>query len=154
MRVGQNPMRRWPRSKMPAPVTVVTVTHIPFLAGYYAQSLDVLSVMLASLRANTEEEYDLCVFDNASCAEVRGYLLEQNRLGVIRSLTLSADNVGILWSAIFAAALGEYIVYADSDIYFQPGWLTQSLQVLNQAAVLPFPIDDPEAASKVNEGGP
>src|ERR1043166_6037106 len=29
--------------------------------------------------------------------------------------------------------------------------LTQSLEVLNMAQVLPFPVDDPEVASKVNE---
>jgi hypothetical protein len=123
-------MRRYVRAGRPARVTVVTVTHIPFLAGYYAQSLDVLRLMLASLRAATDKVFDLYVFDNASCPEARDFLLSQLQDGSIQSLTLSVQNVGIMWGSLFGAAPGEIIVYADGDIFFHPGWLASSLKVL------------------------
>jgi hypothetical protein len=129
MRLGQNPLRRQ-RRRQPARISVVTVSHIPFLAGYFAQSLDVLKLMLASLRANTDAPYDLLVMDNASCREVRDFLLEQHGRGVIQYLFLSGENLGKLWEVMFGAAQGEYIAYADGDTYFHPGWLSASLQVL------------------------
>jgi hypothetical protein len=132
MRVGWNPIKRMKRTGAPCRVTVATVTHIPFEAGFYAQSLDVLRLMLASLRANTGEDFDLLVFDNASCAEAQAYLLEQQRQGAIQYLALSQENVGILGghNFVFAAAPGEYLAYADSDMFFHPDWLAQSLRVL------------------------
>jgi len=58
----------------PQPVTVFIVTYIPFLAGYYAHSLDVLKVCLGSILAHTSGSFDLVVFDNASLLEVVNYL--------------------------------------------------------------------------------
>jgi glycosyltransferase involved in cell wall biosynthesis len=132
MRVGQNPAKSIDHLAQPERVTVAIVTYIPFLNGYYEQSLDVLKVCLDSLRQNTSLPYDLLVFDNASCQEVRSYLQELHTAGRIQYLVLSDRNVGKggAWNLIFQGAPGEIVAYADSDIYFYPGWLDESLRIL------------------------
>jgi hypothetical protein len=131
MRVGQNPAKFIQEVTQPQAVTVALITYLPFLSGYYAQGLDVLRVCLESVWQNTDAPYDLLVFDNASCREVRSYLLEAWEAGRIQYLVLSERNLGKsgAWNFIFGAAPGEYIAYADSDVYFHPGWLTAHLRV-------------------------
>ncbi|MCW5875560.1 MAG: glycosyltransferase family 2 protein [Anaerolineales bacterium] len=133
MRIGQNPVKSVEHIPPPAPVTVVVLVYIPFLSGYYAESLEVLKLCLGSLQANTPQgEYDLLVFDNGSCAAVREYLLAEQAAGRIQHLWLSERNLGkpAAWNAAFAAAPGEAVAYADSDVYFHPGWLQASLDAL------------------------
>ena len=133
MRIGQNPAKFIEESPQPERVTVATVTYIPVTSGYFAQSLDILKLCLNSLWEHTQAEYDLMVFDNASCPEVRQYLLEQQAAGRIQYLMLSEQNIGKAgaWNAIFGAAPGEIVAYADSDVYYYPGWLTAQLKVLD-----------------------
>jgi glycosyltransferase involved in cell wall biosynthesis len=132
MRVGQNPVKSIESIAQPAPVTVVVISHIPFLAGYYAQSLKVMQRCLGSIRAHTEGDYDVMVFDNGSCAELRAWLLDEQAAGHIQYLTLAERNIGKAgaWNQALAAAPGEVVVYADSDVYFYPGWLEAHLQAL------------------------
>lgn len=132
MRVGQNPIKSIETIAPPAPVTVVVISYIPFLSGYYAESLDVLKLCLGSLHANTKGAHDVLVFDNGSCPEVREYLLGEQRQKRIQYLMLSERNVGkpAAWNAALAAAPGEFVAYADSDVYFYPGWLEASLKTL------------------------
>ena len=76
MRVGQNPAKAIEYTSQPNRVTVAIITYIPFLSGYYAESLEVLKSCLSSISQNTPQPYDLLVFDNASCLEVQKYLIE------------------------------------------------------------------------------
>lgn len=133
MRIGQNPAKFIEASPQPARVTVATVTYIPVTSGYFAQSLDILKLCLNSLWEHTQAEYDLMVFDNASCPEVRQYLLEMQDAGRIQYLMLSEKNIGKAgaWNVIFGAAPGEIVAYADSDVYYYPGWLTEQLKVVD-----------------------
>jgi hypothetical protein len=133
MRVGQNPAKFIDNVAQPERVTVAIVIYIPFLSGYYAESLEVLKVCLESLWQNTQGPYDLMVFDNASCPEVREFLLEAQRQGRIQYLILSDKNIGKggAWNVIFSGAPGEIIAYADSDICFYPGWLEETLKILD-----------------------
>lgn len=133
MRAGQNPAKFL--ESQPGKVQKVTVavlTYIPSLQGYFAQSLDVLKLCLQSLRENTTVDYDLMVFDNASGEETRGYLQSQHSDGLIDFLFLSDRNLGKgkAWDLIFGAAPGEIIAYADSDVYFEPGWMKNGLELL------------------------
>jgi len=132
MRIGQNPAKFIKSVVQPQQVTVAVVTYIPILSGYYAQSLDVLKVCLNSIWENTVLPYDLMVFDNGSCPEVRNYLSEARDRGQIQYLVLSEKNIGKggAWNFIFGAAPGEYIAYADSDVYFYPGWLAPQIEIL------------------------
>jgi glycosyltransferase involved in cell wall biosynthesis len=133
MRVGQNPARFFEKVAQPAQITVTVVNCIPFLSGYYEQSLDVLKKVVESLDATREaaHPYDVMIFDNHSCAEVRKYLREASDQGKIQYLVLSDTNIGKIgaWNFMFGAAQGKYIVFSDGDIFFHPGWLKASLEL-------------------------
>lgn len=150
MRVGQNPVKTLESIAPPAPVTVVVVSYIPYLSGYYQHSLDVLKLCLSSLHANTVGEFDLMVFDNGSCAEVREFLLAEQTEKRIQYLMLSERNLGkpAAWNSALLAAPGEYVAYADSDVYFHPGWLKASLDAFevfpNAGMVTAMPMLIPE----------
>jgi len=158
MRIGQNPAKSIDHVPQPARVTIAVVTYAPFLSGYYAQSLEVLKACLGSIWQNSPHRdadsdsapYDLMVFDNASCPEVRQYLLDAHKQGLIQYLVLSDRNQGKggAWNTIFQGAPGEVIVYADSDVHFSPGWLEHSLQILdtfpNVGMVTALPLRTPE----------
>jgi glycosyltransferase involved in cell wall biosynthesis len=132
MRVGQNPAKSMPDVTQPARVTGVVINYIPTLGGYYADSLELLKLTLTSMRANAGQPLDLLVFDNASCPEVRDFLLAEQVAGNIQYLLLSEQNIGKAgaWNAAFGAAPGEVIAYADADVYFFPGWLAAHLETL------------------------
>jgi glycosyltransferase involved in cell wall biosynthesis len=132
MRTGQNPAKFIQEVGRPEKITVVIVTYIPFLAGYFSEGLDVLRVCLESLRANTERPYDLLVFDNGSAPEVVAYLEDGHAKDEIDYLILSRKNLGKggAWDILFPAAPGEIIAYADGDVYFHPGWLPRALTIL------------------------
>ncbi len=153
MRFGQNPAKFVDHVARPENITLAVVTYIPFLSGYYAESLDILKACLESIWQNTGLPYDLLVFDNASCHEVTSYLLEAQRQGRIRYLVLSEKNIGKggAWNFIFGAASGEFIAYADSDVYFHPGWLEAQIALFdlfpNLGMVTGAPLRVPEEFS-------
>jgi len=132
MRIGQNPAKFVKEVAKPARITVAVLNYIPFLSGFYADALNVLKVCLDSIRESTDMPFDLLVFDNASCDEVRQYLLNEHQAGKIQYLVLSEKNLGKggAWNLILAGAPGEIIAYTDSDAYFYPGWLSRSVQIL------------------------
>jgi hypothetical protein len=132
MRVGQNPAKYVKEVVKPARVTVAVLNYIPFLNGFYAEMLDVLKANLNSIWENTDLPYDLMVFDNASCGEVRQYLLDEHEAGRIQYLVLSDKNVGKggAWNVILGGAPGEIIAYTDNDCFFHKGWLSHSIELL------------------------
>jgi glycosyltransferase involved in cell wall biosynthesis len=132
MRVGQNPAKYAKNVSKPEKVTTAVLNYIPFLSGFYTEALDVLAVCLQSARTDPGLPMDLMVFDNGSCPEVQDWLLEQQREGNIQYLLLSALNLGKggAWNMILSGAPGEYIAYADSDVLFYPGWLKQSMEIM------------------------
>lgn len=150
MRIGQNPAKSIEQVAQPQKITVALVTYIPFLHGYYAQSLDVLKLCLRSLQANSDLPYNLLVFDNASCTEVRSFLQAENEQERIQYLMLSDQNIGKsgAWNMIFGGAPGEIIAYADSDVYFYPDWLSSLVSVLELSPkigmVTGMPLLNPE----------
>jgi glycosyltransferase involved in cell wall biosynthesis len=131
-RVGKNPMKWINDIHQSERVTVTTIVYIPQLEGYWEQSLDVLKLCFQSLHTNTHVPFDLMVFDNGSCKEVRKYLLSLYKDEIIDFLTLSRHNLGKVgaWNMIFLSAPGKFISYFDSDVYFLPGWLEASLKVM------------------------
>lgn len=134
-RTGRHPLKNKEIKDQPVvhqKVTVTTIVYIPMLAGYWQESLDVLKLFFESLYANTGQPFDLMVFDNGSCEEVKTHLLELQKNGKIQYLVFSQQNLRKLGALnyLLSAAPGEYIAYADSDVYFLPGWLDESLKVL------------------------
>ncbi len=153
MRVGQNPAKQITTVAQPAEVTVTVVNFIPFIGGFYAQSAQVLEYCLRSIHENTEQPFDLMVFDNHSCQPARELLLNLYHQGVIQYLILSEQNIGKIgaWNYMFGAAQGKYVAFADNDVYFQKGWLSASVELFevfpNVGMVTARPLRTPEAFS-------
>ena len=132
MRKGQNPAKFVKDVARPQRITAALLNYIPFLSGFYAETLDVLKVCLDSMRREAGLPFDLLVFDNGSCPEVRGYLVREKEAGRIQYLILSEKNMGKggAWNVMLAGAPGEIIAYTDSDVLFSPGWLKRSVEIL------------------------
>ncbi|MDX9993036.1 MAG: glycosyltransferase family A protein [Anaerolineales bacterium] len=132
MRKGQNPAKFAKTVAKPERITVAVLNYIPFLSGFYAEGLDVLKVSLESMRNDPGLPFDLMIFDNGSCPEVRDFLIAEKEAGRIQYLILSEKNMGKggAWNIILAGAPGEIIAYADSDILYYPAWLARSVELL------------------------
>jgi glycosyltransferase involved in cell wall biosynthesis len=132
MRKGQNPAKFVKEVARPERITVALLNYIPFLSGFYAETLDVLKVSLESMRKDAGLPFDLMVFDNGSCAEVREYLVNEKEEGRIQYLILSEKNMGKggAWNVMLAGAPGEIIAYTDADVLFSPNWLKRSVEIL------------------------
>ncbi len=154
MRIGQNPAKSVKEVAVPKKVTVAVLSYIPFLSGFYAQTLEVLRHCLGSIWENTTDvEHDLLVFDNGSCQEVIDFLLKAKKEQKIQYLILSEKNLGKggAWNIILSGSPGEIIAYADSDVLFYPGWLRRSIEILetypNVGMVTSRPFRTPEQYS-------
>ncbi|MBN1537172.1 MAG: glycosyltransferase family 2 protein [Anaerolineales bacterium] len=133
-RLGVNPARGKYSEYRPVRVTVVMLTYIPHLEGYFRDRFEVLKLSLASLHRNTSLPYDLFIFDNGSCPQVVDYLNQLQHNGDIQYLLLSAKNIGKIGAlkVIFNAIPGELAAYSDDDILFYPGWLEAHLDILEK----------------------
>lgn len=132
-RIGINPARNRVTTYRPARVTVAVLVFIPYLEGYFRHRLDVLKLCLGSLLTNTHEPYDLLVFDNGSCEEVKTFLHDLLDSVAIQYLLTASENIGKIGALkmIFGAVPGEVIAYSDDDIFFYPGWLSGHLELLD-----------------------
>jgi glycosyltransferase involved in cell wall biosynthesis len=132
MRKGQNPAKFVTQVAKPERITVALLNYIPFSSGFYAEALDVLKVSMESMRNDAGLPFDLLVFDNGSCAEVRDFLISEKESGNIQYLLLSEKNLGKggAWNIMLAGSPGEIIAYTDSDVLFYPKWLSRSVEML------------------------
>ena len=132
MRKGQNPAKFVKDVARPKRITVALLNYIPFLSGFYAETLDVLKASLESMRRDAGLPFDLMVFDNGSCPEVRDFLVKEKEDGRIQYLFLSEKNMGKggAWNVMLTGAPGEIIAYTDSDVLFSPKWLSRSVEIL------------------------
>jgi glycosyltransferase involved in cell wall biosynthesis len=149
MRIGQNPAKQIFKVAQPRDLSIAVVNFIPVLSGFHEHSLEVLEACLESIRATTPDPFDLMVFDNHSCPEVRDYLTGMLKQDKIQYLVLSDTNIGKIgaWNFLFGAAHGEYVAYADSDILFRPGWLEDARKIFaafpNVGMVTGCPVRNP-----------
>jgi len=132
MRLGQNPSKDKLPAYQPPRLGVALLVYIPSLAGYFEHSLEILKYQVASLHHATRMPFNLLVFDNGSCAEVRSSLQKLQAEGWIDFLVCSQHNLGKIGALnwILAALPNELICYADSDVLFRPGWIENSLKIL------------------------
>ncbi|HSL30047.1 MAG TPA: glycosyltransferase family A protein [Anaerolineales bacterium] len=132
MRKGQNPAKFVKDVARPERITIALLNYIPFLSGFYTETLDVLKVCMESMRKDPGLPFDLMVFDNGSCPEVRDFLVKEKGEGRIQYLILSEKNMGKggAWNVMLAGAPGEIIAYTDSDVLFSPKWLSRSVEIL------------------------
>jgi len=132
MRKGQNPAKFVKDVPRPERITAALLNYIPFLSGFYAETLDVLKVCMESMRKGPGLPFDLMVFDNGSCPEVRDFLVQEKEEGRIQYLILAEKNMGKggAWNVMLAGAPGGIIAYTDSDVLFSPKWLSRSVEIL------------------------
>ncbi len=132
-RIGINPSRGQTLDFTPARVTVAVLVYAPHQAGYFQNRLNVTRMTIESILANTQEPFDLLVFDNGSCPEMVEYLQSLHKNGKIDYLVLSKRNIGKLNALrmIFDAAPGEIVAYTDDDVFFLPGWLGEHLRIID-----------------------
>jgi hypothetical protein len=132
-RIGMNPARHRKTDYQPAEVTVVVLVYIPHLSGYWEHRFDVLRLCLETIFRHTEVPFDLMIFDNACCEEVKGYFRELQDLGQLRYILSSSENIGKLGALnlISGAVPGKVIAYTDDDTFFYPGWLRAHLDILD-----------------------
>lgn len=149
MRVGENPtkfVRKNPQIAsipvtVPKKITVITITYIPHLTGYYEDGLDILQLNFTALKNTLQRPFDFIVFDNGSCREATDFLLDLKKKDIIQVLLLSSGNMKKLgaWNYLFTIALGDYIYYFDSDMYHYPGWfdaLENTMESFPQAGIV------------------
>ncbi|MGB8212843.1 MAG: glycosyltransferase family A protein [Anaerolineales bacterium] len=132
MRQGQNPAKMGLKAYQAKQLGVALLSYIPNQEGYFKNSLEILRYQIASLHAATSD-FDLLVFDNGSCPEVREELLRLYTNNLIHILFLSQFNVGkvgaINW--LLSAMPNDWICYSDGDMFFRPGWLENSLAIFD-----------------------
>jgi len=149
MRIGQNPAKQIFKVAQPRDLSIAVVNFIPVLSGFHEHSLEVLEACLESILATTPDPFDLMVFDNHSCPEVRDYLTGMLKQDKIQYLVLSDTNIGKIgaWNFLFGAARGEYVAYADGDMLFRPGWLEDARKIFaafpNVGMVTGCPVRNP-----------
>jgi hypothetical protein len=154
-----NPARNARSSIAPAPITAAVLTYIPDLAGYFHQRLEVLKLSLTSLIVNTHAPYDLMVLDNGSCRQVINYLTEIYQKGLIDYLFLSSKNLGVQEGLRFLVknAPGDYIAYANDDVYYSSGWLNEHMKIIDvfpnvgMVSGAPVGISSETAVSSLNK---
>lgn len=133
-RVGRHPLKGAKEfDRINKDITVCTIIHAPVLDGYWSDYLDILDLFFNSLYQSTSLPFDLMVFDNGSCSEVKDFLLKLQDCGKIQYLTLSKYNLrktGAL-KFLLTTAPGEIVAYSDCDVFFLPGWLENSIEILN-----------------------
>lgn len=132
-RIGINPSRGKTLDFSPARTTVAVLVYAPHQGGYFQNRLDVTRMTIESILANTQESFDLLVFDNGSCPEMVAYLKSLFETGNIDYLLLSKRNIGKLnaLKTIFQSAPGEIVAYTDDDVFHLPGWLGKHLEILD-----------------------
>jgi glycosyltransferase involved in cell wall biosynthesis len=132
-RFGMNPARNKNISYSPSRVTAAMMTYIPNLEGYFTYRLDVLKLALDSLIQSVDQQTDIMVMNNGSCAQVHEYLDHQLESGRIGYLIHSRRNLGVIGGLriLFNAVPGEIIAYSDDDVLYYPGWLDAHLEILD-----------------------
>lgn len=135
MRVGRNPAKKIDKAPVavepPPPVSVGLLTHVPYVAGFHAEQLDVVKLTVLSARANAGMPIHLMVVDNGSGPELTEWLVGALKDGTIDQLVLNRRNLGKLTalSQIVLGAPGPDVVYSDGDLYFLPNWLEPMLRI-------------------------
>jgi GT2 family glycosyltransferase len=101
--------------------------------------LDVTQQAIASLRASTQQPYELIVVDNGSTDETRTYLdrLERDGVRVIRN----AENRGVAagWNQGLRAATGDCLMVLNNDVLVSGDWLerlTRTAYALPRAGLM------------------
>jgi GT2 family glycosyltransferase len=91
-------------------------------------SLEYLKILYGSLKRNTKIQYEFIVHDNGSTDETEAWL-KQNNI----NYTHSDKNLGFCGvNNALRKAKFDYLLTANSDMYFLPGWDIEILKQINK----------------------
>jgi hypothetical protein len=128
-RVGRNPNTNLLASPMPS-VLMAVITHIPNTTGYHKDRVNVVQLCLESMRANAGADAKVMVWDNGSCGKAQQMLLSFGPDYLVLGENIGKSNAR---KAILGMFPGDTIIaFSDDDIFYYPGWLRASLDVLNK----------------------
>jgi glycosyltransferase involved in cell wall biosynthesis len=128
MRIGQNPNKSEHRINIPG-VVMGVITHLPNFVGYHSERFEVVKLSLLSMRERAGCKADTLIWDNGSCKELRDWLIDEYKPTTL----ILSDNVGKnnAKTAILRMFRDDTVVgIADDDIYYYPGWLKESIKLL------------------------
>lgn len=144
MREGINPNKKSSERLSKFDHRVITAIYVPKIDGYYKDALDVLSLFLNSLFDTIDRKTAVSIIDNGSCEEVKELISKYETK--IDCLVIYRENIGKVDALIGCARSSseELITLTDSDIFFQPNWITEVKNIFNSfdnvGSVSPIPV--------------
>jgi len=90
---------------------------------------------LETLFANTRYPYELLILDDGSDRETKTYLFDlilQHRASTVLFNTDRNLGIGIAVNRAVQIARGKYFFKLDADLMYKPGWLTESVRLLQE----------------------
>lgn len=143
MRKGMNPLRDKTVPGMPK-VVMCMITHLPDQEGYHAERLEIIKLALNSMREHAGQDAAVMVWDNGSaCTEFLNWLV----CDFMPEIFVMSDNVGrnnARTAMINMFPDDTIIAMSDDDMFFYPGWLSESIDILenfpNVGMVSAYPV--------------
>jgi len=96
---------------------------------------EVMESSLKTLFANTRYPYELIILDDGSNRFTQEYLFKIVREHAAATVLFNTDRnlgIGIAVNRGFQIARGNYLFKLDADLMYKPGWLTESVRLLEQ----------------------
>lgn len=133
-RLGKSPQREALNQRKPRRITLCMITHIPHVAGYYKDRMNITELSLNSMITNAGENriFDVVVLDQNSCSEWKQKLAGWHQSGWITNVHFMGYNMGKLEGLrfLFNSVQSEIIGFTDDDVLFFKGWLDKQVEVL------------------------
>jgi len=133
-RLGKSPQRKKLNGRPPRRITLCMITHIPHLAGYYKDRMNITELSINSMLTNAskEREFDVTILDQNSCWEWKQKLASWQGAGWIDNIIFMGNNVGKLMGLriLFNTIQSEAICFSDDDVLFYQHWLDKQVKVL------------------------
>lgn len=141
-RTGNNPLRS---SKVNSygKVVVSAILHLPEMDGYHKDRFEVIKVSLNTMRRNAGTDCQVLIWDNGSCSRMTNWLQKTYKPDYL----MLSNNIGkaSARASIVRMVPDDTIIgIADDDMYYYPGWLTESIKLLqgfpNAGQVSGYPV--------------
>lgn len=133
-RLGKSPQRELLNPRLPRRITLCMITHIPHVAGYYKDRMNITELSLNSMITNAGDDrvFDVVVLDQNSCSEWKQKLASWHQSGWITNVHFMGYNMGKLEGLrfLFNSVQSEIIGFTDDDVLFYPDWLVHQTEVL------------------------
>lgn len=131
MRIGFNPNNHSDLNILSTSHRVIIPVYIPNNTDYFADSLNVFKVCMASLLKTINSDTAITIISNGSSAEVNNFINELQYDKKIDRVIFNTQNIGKINSIVAEArACSEsYITFADADVFFDKDWLKQTYSI-------------------------